>query len=179
LQADPGGQVEQSDRSGTRLVEPEGKRTVCPAVRGDWCESVPLRVYSNCTERPLSSTDNNGYTIETVCYEGVAGMVSNADPGWGNPAICPENGSKAPSISRVYLGPRGIASPLPGRRQARITSLTMISAATPSNTQPKTCLTARDFMRPAISLDPSWLPSSTAATLAIHTPHWGRAAVAR
>lgn len=55
----------------------------------------------------------------------------------------------------------------------------MISAATPSNTQPKTCLTARDFMRPAISREPSWLPRSTATTLPIHTPHWGWAAVAR
>ena len=55
----------------------------------------------------------------------------------------------------------------------------VISAATPSSTTPKIRLTARDLSRPAINREPSWLPSSTATTLAIHTLHWGWAAVAR
>ena len=55
----------------------------------------------------------------------------------------------------------------------------MISAATSNSTQPNTNLTARDFIRPAIRREPNWLPSSTAITVAIHTPHWGWAAVAR
>jgi hypothetical protein len=49
----------------------------------------------------------------------------------------------------------GVFRPGQGVRQARTTSLTMISAATPSSTQPKTCLTARDFIRSTISREPS------------------------
>ncbi len=52
----------------------------------------------------------------------------------------------------------------------------MISAATPSSTQPKTSLMARGFIRSAISREPSWLPSSTAMTVASQTPHCGCAA---
>jgi len=57
--------------------------------------------------------------------------------------------------------------------------LMMIKAATPSSTQPKTRLTARDFIRSAIRREPIWLPVSTAITQATQTPHRGRAAVAR
>lgn len=42
----------------------------------------------------------------------------------------------------------------------KITSWMINNAATPSNTQPNTSLTAWDFIRPAIRREPNWLPSS-------------------